>query len=769
MSTHRHPKAKPLNLPPQSEWKRYALALLSSTEKQSVTSCKKDVQKSLDILRSRASHGRDVMDKSQFQEVLRFYEYLIQSLENESVNASTTIEQHEDRQQVAPLVTGHSDECAICDKEGELVCCSTCTFACHLACIRPQIKVVPKGDWSCSFCHVAGIQVVKRGRRMSLPNAKNGIRDMRDLAKLAGKEKEFDKFESMEREQLFQINNEGEEIADNNEIDRCALESISVHSEQSDSVKKRSLGEISDDSRENSSLNLQKLNNIPVNEHRSKRVRKQPTLYDPQTGPASEWKTDGAAEWRYMSKFNCSFCEDDDSVSVCPFCACKVCFGKHDEESIILCDSCDDEYHVHCLNPPLRKVPSRNDWFCSSCKSKRNENKTSSPKEQVQTPKSSDSSKKKRSTVIVSDNEQKNEKDTSRSTVECPPSKFNLVTKTNISLEYDDDTKNTKKCKDTHTINIEKSIAKECAGKTLVDVNNIAPPLLEEKNNQGERNNDGYDKNDNNLNVSPLQSNDEKIKDHNQPLRSRSGRVVKKKSFLIEEEEREQHLKSDCKAPVLTNNLDSVDEKSISSLMPSVEKVTPFASVSMSSEKTTNQSHELKLATPVPTSEANMHSNLSETKETPNSSLNSTRCNEKMLQLSRDEDFDDSIVPGGTIDSVENINETFDKEQPQSTVLYLSPITGQPLSKEPRRKPGARECMQISRRFGVNVIPKKYIDVLADYCSRGKLEHLIRMRERLDDHSKFLEYQLAAFEDRVREKQKSDQIKTPQSVDKSGP
>jgi len=78
--------------------------------------------------------------------------------------------------------------------------------------------------------------------------------------------------------------------------------------------------------------------------------------------------------------------------------------------------------------------------------------------------------------------------------------------------------------------------------------------------------------------------------------------------------------------------------------------------------------------------------------------------------------------------------------------------TPPPPAKIPRRKPGARECMQISRRFGVNVIPQKYMDVLLDYCTRGKVEHLIRMRERLDEHSKMLESQLAGLEALAREK-----------------
>lgn len=73
------------------------------------------------------------------------------------------------------------------------------------------------------------------------------------------------------------------------------------------------------------------------------------------------------------------------------------------------------------------------------------------------------------------------------------------------------------------------------------------------------------------------------------------------------------------------------------------------------------------------------------------------------------------------------------------------------ITKTPRRKPGARECMQISRRFGVNIIPEKYMTTLLDYCRRGKVEHLIKMRERLDCHSRFLEYQLAGLESRVKE------------------
>ncbi|CAB9524118.1 protein ligase UHRF1 [Seminavis robusta] len=62
----------------------------------------------------------------------------------------------------------------------------------------------------------------------------------------------------------------------------------------------------------------------------------------------------------------CNFCKDDKTIVVCCFCACRVCFGKHEQSKLLLCDRCDDEYHTFCLDPPLKAVPSTG-WFCPSC------------------------------------------------------------------------------------------------------------------------------------------------------------------------------------------------------------------------------------------------------------------------------------------------------------------------------------------------------------------------------------------------------------------
>lgn len=34
--------------------------------------------------------------------------------------------------------------------------------------------------------------------------------------------------------------------------------------------------------------------------------------------------------------------------------------------NLLLCDGCDAEYHIYCLEPPLEKIPDGS-WFCSIC------------------------------------------------------------------------------------------------------------------------------------------------------------------------------------------------------------------------------------------------------------------------------------------------------------------------------------------------------------------------------------------------------------------
>ncbi|GKV07676.1 hypothetical protein SLEP1_g19422 [Rubroshorea leprosula] len=45
---------------------------------------------------------------------------------------------------------------------------------------------------------------------------------------------------------------------------------------------------------------------------------------------------------------------------------CKVCGIDRDDDSVLLCDTCDAEYHTYCLNPPLARIPEGN-WYCPTC------------------------------------------------------------------------------------------------------------------------------------------------------------------------------------------------------------------------------------------------------------------------------------------------------------------------------------------------------------------------------------------------------------------
>ena len=43
---------------------------------------------------------------------------------------------------------------------------------------------------------------------------------------------------------------------------------------------------------------------------------------------------------------------------------CRVC---KDGGQLLCCDSCPSAYHLHCLIPPMKKIPG-GDWRCPRCK-----------------------------------------------------------------------------------------------------------------------------------------------------------------------------------------------------------------------------------------------------------------------------------------------------------------------------------------------------------------------------------------------------------------
>lgn len=47
----------------------------------------------------------------------------------------------------------------------------------------------------------------------------------------------------------------------------------------------------------------------------------------------------------------------DTSRPFMPFEGCCICWKDEDKPRILLCDNCDDEYHLYCLDPPLEEIP----------------------------------------------------------------------------------------------------------------------------------------------------------------------------------------------------------------------------------------------------------------------------------------------------------------------------------------------------------------------------------------------------------------------------
>lgn len=70
--------------------------------------------------------------------------------------------------------------------------------------------------------------------------------------------------------------------------------------------------------------------------------------------------------------FNCLRCKDHPTRK-CKECGCKVCSGKNNWEEILLCDECDNGYHIGCLSPPLTEIPQEDEWYCPQCKTDENE------------------------------------------------------------------------------------------------------------------------------------------------------------------------------------------------------------------------------------------------------------------------------------------------------------------------------------------------------------------------------------------------------------
>ncbi len=102
-------------------------------------------------------------------------------------------------------------------------------------------------------------------------------------------------------------------------------------------------------------------------------------LTPPKTPPAPEFQFDeknkeknGKKSETYIKleeddvKIICTICFNDPMIS-CKVCACSICGGKESPEKQLICDQCENYFHMTCIDPALENIPD-GDWFCSYCK-----------------------------------------------------------------------------------------------------------------------------------------------------------------------------------------------------------------------------------------------------------------------------------------------------------------------------------------------------------------------------------------------------------------
>ncbi|XP_063399253.1 E3 ubiquitin-protein ligase UHRF1-like [Mytilus trossulus] len=78
-----------------------------------------------------------------------------------------------------------------------------------------------------------------------------------------------------------------------------------------------------------------------------------------------------ASPVKRKNKPDCDHCLDNPRKK-CKHCACCECGGKQDPDKQILCDECDQAYHLACLKPPLTSIPEDDEWYCPDCKTDTN-------------------------------------------------------------------------------------------------------------------------------------------------------------------------------------------------------------------------------------------------------------------------------------------------------------------------------------------------------------------------------------------------------------
>lgn len=294
-------------------------------------------------------------------EAIEFYQYALeknQTWEGKNVNTSNSEQKSQsakedmvDNTNTRIAMDMSRARCKVCNTGGDLFRCSqsVCQNTFHFQCVRPPLEGPPPHDWNCAFCdvdYVTGLKPQARKRRIAVA----AVRAMEKASKsgIQSQSSKTSKTSAGSEDKESNKNKRTLEDVYENESDNTA--------DKSQRQKLTSGGEKESDEIDNDEK-ASVIEEIPLVNIIKEEI------------PLEVLKKLSPKSININSKhgqFHCKFCMDDEATETCCFCACRVCFSKRDRKSTILCDICDAEYHIDCLSPPLGQIPST-DWFCPTC------------------------------------------------------------------------------------------------------------------------------------------------------------------------------------------------------------------------------------------------------------------------------------------------------------------------------------------------------------------------------------------------------------------
>ncbi|XP_057244301.1 lysine-specific demethylase 5C-like, partial [Malurus melanocephalus] len=99
-------------------------------------------------------------------------------------------------------------------------------------------------------------------------------------------------------------------------------------------------------------------------------VKEEPPAGEPRGSPVSPGARDGREELRHSpepcTKMTMRLRRSHSNSQFVDSYICRICSRGDEDDKLLLCDGCDDNYHIFCLLPPLPEIP-KGIWRCPKC------------------------------------------------------------------------------------------------------------------------------------------------------------------------------------------------------------------------------------------------------------------------------------------------------------------------------------------------------------------------------------------------------------------